>query len=261
MTSKIVNNCNIYYNESGIGEPLFFIHGLGSDSTDWKEQTELFSTEFRTVAIDLRGHGRSEKTGNKYTIDLFTDDVYKLMSELRIDSAHIVGLSLGGMIAFNLAVKYPEIVKSLTVVNSRPEYKLKSINQLFGGLYRLLLIQLFGMKVSAAHIAKQIFPKPEQAAIQKRFIEKWLLNDKRAYIKSLLAIAGWSIENDLHKIKCPVLIIASEHDYTSVDFKKKYAEKILNCELKNILDSYHAVTADQPEEFNKTLANFLNQKT
>jgi pimeloyl-ACP methyl ester carboxylesterase len=252
-----VNNYNINYTVEGSGESLLFIHGLGSDSTDWEKQIDYFSPHFKVIAIDLRGHGKSEKIKEKITIEDFAEDVYKVLMTIDADNVHIVGLSLGGMIALDLAVKHPEIIKTLTIVNSRPEYKLRSLRQFFSGLSRLIIIQLFGMKASAAHIVKQIFPQPEQEDIRKRFVAKWMLNDKKSYIKTLLAIAGWNIETELHKIKCPVLIIASEFDYTSVDFKRQYKQKIFDSKLIIITDSYHAVTEDQPEKLNSVLADFL----
>lgn len=108
-----------YFESTGEGEPLFLIHGVGLDHTMWINQVRYFSKKYRVYTYDLIGHGRSEKLhGHSYTIDDFALQMYELMKEEKITDAHIVGFSLGGLIAQYFTIKYEEKVKSLTIANS-----------------------------------------------------------------------------------------------------------------------------------------------
>jgi len=115
---------NLYYEEQGSGPPLLFIHGLGSSARDWDQQIPEFSSRgYRVIAFDLRGHGQSDKPPGPYTLPLFAADTAALLERLGVDPAnpaHVVGVSLGGGVAFQLAIDRPALVKTLTIVNSAP---------------------------------------------------------------------------------------------------------------------------------------------
>ncbi|EPN44160.1 alpha/beta fold family hydrolase, partial [Pseudomonas syringae pv. actinidiae ICMP 18807] len=104
---------------------------------------------------------------------------------------------------------------------------------------------------------KLLFPKPEQAELRRKMAERWGRNDKRAYLASFDAIVGWGVENRLGRITCPTLIVAAEHDYTPVSLKEAYVKSLPNAQLVVINDSRHATPLDQPEQFNRTLLEFI----
>ena len=116
------NSINIYYEIYGEGSPLLFIHGLGSSTCDWNAQTDYFSEHYKVIALDLRGHGQSDKADGEYSIPLFAEDVSCLIKKLTLKEINIVGISLGGMIAMQLSIDHPELVKSLIIVNSFSEF-------------------------------------------------------------------------------------------------------------------------------------------
>jgi 3-oxoadipate enol-lactonase len=114
---------DLYYETTGQGQPLVFIHGLGSSTRDWDDQVAEFSRAagaYQVVTFDLRGHGQSGKPAGPYTMTQFAADTAGLLAALDLSPAHIVGLSLGGCVAFQFAVDYPARVKTLTIVNSSP---------------------------------------------------------------------------------------------------------------------------------------------
>ena len=131
--------CQIYYEDVGRGEPLILIHGLGSSTQDWEYQIPELQKYFRVIAIDVRGHGRSGKPVETYSIQTFANDIKALIKHLELDKPHIVGISMGGMIAFQLAVDHPELLGSLTIVNSAPEVKAHNLKQWFEVAKRKLL--------------------------------------------------------------------------------------------------------------------------
>ena len=88
----------IYYEISGDGEPLLFIHGCGYSTRDWENQVPIFSQKFRVITIDLRGHGKSDKPKGPYSVLMFAQDVAELLESIEINSINVVGFSIGGMI-------------------------------------------------------------------------------------------------------------------------------------------------------------------
>ena len=106
-------NIKLNYEERGQGFPLILLHGNGENLTYFKDQIAFFSDEYRVIAVDTRGHGRSPRGIAPFTIRQFADDLREFMEELGIDRAHILGFSDGGNIAAVFAMKYPEKVEKL----------------------------------------------------------------------------------------------------------------------------------------------------
>ena len=102
-----------YYIEKGTGEPLILLHGNGEDGGHFKHQMKEFSADYRVIALDTRGHGRTPRGNAPFTIRQFAEDLAGFMDRLDIDSAHILGFSDGANIAMCFAAKYPQRVKKL----------------------------------------------------------------------------------------------------------------------------------------------------
>jgi len=253
-----VGDVELHCEIAGSGEPLLFIHGLGSCAEDWQSQIEYFRDRYRTIACDLRGHGRSSKPRGPYSIKVFARDLASLLRELETGPTHVVGISLGGMVAFELAVDSPERVRSLVIVNSGPAVPAETFKQRLPLHVRLLYARVLGLRGMAEMIAKRLFPKPEQIALQRAFIARLAANDRHCYLASLRAIfAGWSVADRLPDIRCPVLVLASDHDYTPVALKQAYAERLPNAKVVVVPDSRHALPMEKPGEFNAAVAAFL----
>lgn len=104
---------DLYYEEFGYGFPLILLHGNGEDHMYFKYQIEYFSREYRVIAIDTRGHGRSPRGDGEFTLSRFADDLYMFMTAHGIEKAHILGFSDGGNIALIFALRHPDMVESL----------------------------------------------------------------------------------------------------------------------------------------------------
>jgi 3-oxoadipate enol-lactonase len=113
MPTAKVGDINIYYESQGEGEALLLIMGYGLYSGHWASLIPPLSREYRVIYFDNRGTGRSDKPDIPYTIKMMADDAKGLLDAIGIDSAHVFGISMGGMIAQELAVNYPDKVKSL----------------------------------------------------------------------------------------------------------------------------------------------------
>ena len=257
MAYTRINNINTYYEEHGNGEPVLFIHGLGSSVADWRIQMDFFEREFKVIVYDIRGHGLSETSKSPFSITNLADDCATLFRSLSGTPAHVIGISLGGMIAYQLAVSDPDVVKTLTLVNSIPEFNITNIRLRIKFWTRLVIVKLFGLRTIGKLLSKKLFPGENFEALRKDFIVKWSKNNKKAYLNTLRAMKGWSIKNQLGSIKCPTLITASEFDYTPLEMKHFYAKMISNVKLVMIKNTRHALPVEEPEKFNHELQSFL----
>lgn len=260
MSFLPIGDIKLHYEITGEGEPLLFIHGLGSSGRDWEKQISFFSRHYRVVVFDARGHGQSSRPPGPYSIKLFAADTAKLITELNLAPVHVVGLSLGGMIALQLAVDYPHLLKNMVIVNIGPEVRLKSLKQWLTAIRRFLIVRFFGMRKMGEVLARELFPQAEQASLRKIFVERWAKNDKRAYLHTMRAIVGWSVADRITRIEVPTLVIASDHDYTPVPVKKAFVARMPRAELAVIQDAHHAAPVERPETFNAVLAAFLERQ-
>jgi len=251
---------DLYYETIGQGQPILFIHGLGSSTRDWELQVAFFSNQYRTVTCDVRGHGKSGKPPGPYSIPQFAADMAGLIQALGIAPTHVVGISLGGMIALQLAVDAPDLVRSLVIVNAAPEFVVRTFQDRLQVWQRQLIVRLLGMRRMAEVLSKRLFPKPEQADLRQVFVDRWAENDPRAYREAMQAIVGWSVTDRLSTVSCPTLVIAADQDYTPVAVKEAYVAQMPRAELVVIEDSRHATPVERPDQFNETVAAFLSRQ-
>jgi len=254
-----VNDIDLYYEITGAGEPLLFLHGHGSSSRDWEFQVGYFAKHYRVITCDVRGFGKSSKPYGPYSLRLFAEDTASLLQALGIGPAHVVGISMGGMIAFELVLGFPQLVKSLVIVNSYPEMRVETRQERRMARKRFLIMDLLGMRRIGVWLSKRLFIKPEQAQLRALFVERWTENDRHAYRASLKSVVGWDVEARLGEIQCPVLVVASDEDYLPLEEKRAYTARMPRARLVVIEDARHAVTVEKPEEFNKVVGEFLEE--
>jgi len=260
MPYRLIEKTQFYYEIHGEGEALVFIHGLGASTQDWEAQVAFFEKKYQVITFDLRGHGKTDKPEEPYSVQLFAIDVANVIRSLLGERAvHIIGHSLGGMVAFQLTLDSPELVKTLTIINSAPAVILPRMRDHLFFYMRMINIKLFGMHALATHLAKLLFPRPEQANLREVFIKRWSENDPKAYLNSLRMFRGWNVMHRLTEIKCPTFIVTADHDYSPITFKELYTKLIPNAELAVIKNSWHMTNLDQPDALNVALNNFLEK--
>ena len=120
MTSAVINGVTIHYQVSGEGPAVTLLHGYTGSHQDWVRQIPLLSKKYRVVTLDWRGHGKSEalSAASDYSFELLIQDTYGLLRHLGIHTSCIVGHSMGGFIALELALRYPDVVSALVLVDS-----------------------------------------------------------------------------------------------------------------------------------------------
>lgn len=255
MTTIKLNSTTIYYELHGQGEPILFLHGLGSCGADWLLQIPVFSTNFQVITPDLPGHGGSCAQLTHLTINNIASDMAALLEALDIKSAHIVGLSFGSFVAMQLALDYPEKVKSLVLAGST--CCIRDMGY-FSLMSRNVLIHLLPISFVAHVTARLCFPKKEQS-VERMICQRHLASvDKSVYIKLFTEIMKFDVAKQLSTICCPVLVIAGLHDKL---LPKRHAEKmhtlLRTSKLEVIENAGHVMPIDSPEAFNSLVLHFL----
>ena len=257
MPAVNVNGVNISYVDEGQGEPILFLHGLGISQRDWSSQIEYFRQNYRVLAPDFRGHGESEKPDADYSIALHSADMVGLMNALKLESAHVVGLSMGGMVAFQLAVDAPSRLRSMTIVNSGPALP----NDTFAAKKmlwtRLILIHLFGMKRFGRKVAENMFASDGHNDLVEALATQIASNPKKIYLRNLKSLFGWGVLPQLATIETPTLMLTGDQDYSPVAIKQAIVDAMQNAELAVVKNSGHGTPIEKPEETNKAIEEFI----
>ncbi len=243
----------------GTGPTLAFLHALGLDHTIWKHQYRTFRDRYRVVGIDLRGHGRSDKPPRPYTIEAMAADVAGLLTRGGMAPAVVVGLSIGGMIAMAAAANFPQVVRALAVVAATSEYDPDTRGTF---LQRAVTAETQGMDIIAEGAPQRWFTpafletnRDEVSAI----VDLLKRNDPRAYAAACRAVAGLDIAAQLHRISCPTLIVAGEHDPAlPPPVVQRLATHIRGARFETVPGASHLVPVERPDNFNRLLEAFLD---
>lgn len=255
----------LHYLDEGKGEVVVLLHGLGSRASDWGRQIDALAGKYRVVAPDLRGHGDSPVPPRPWRIADFADDVLRLLDRLGVNRAHVIGFSLGGMVALEIASRAPTRLSTLCIINAAPLSGPRPFALRFAYWTRRFVIQLLGLGALGRMIGRKLFPRPEQRELAKRFAAQLERMPKSQYLASLDALYRWDLELDYGAFKVPTLVLAADNDYTPVQLKRDFAMKLPHGRLEVIADSRHASPLDQAERVNASLLAFLasprNHKT
>jgi len=260
MPAIEVNGTAIHCECIGSGPPLLLIHGLGSSGDDWAFQRDDFARRHTLILPDLRGSGRSGKPPGPYSIALFAADLWALVDALGHRDVDILGFSLGGAVALEMALMRPGRVPRLVLCNALANYRTDTPRKWLEAHVQLALIHLLGLKRTAKLIANRLFPQPDQAPKRQRVVDVLGANPKAAYLASIHALIGWSALERLHGLTCRTLIIAAEHDYTPLADKHDEARRIPDARLVVVPGSRHGTPFDAIERFNACVLEFLAEQ-
>lgn len=241
----------------GNGDAVLFLHGLGSRGQDWQPQIDALKDTHRIITIDFPGHGKSAPARDVLTMKDLAAMVNAVLDELKLSKVHVIGLSLGGMVAFQLAVDYPHLLHSMVIVNSAPgpgDRAKKLQKQL---RVRKWILRLVGFGFLAKKIAEDLFPQPSQQVLRQQFMESIALVDKPTYLQIVNAIAEFNLDEDIRGCEIPALVLTADQDYTSVGFKQNYVDRMNNARLVVVPNSRHASPLDSPDFCNREIKQFL----
>jgi pimeloyl-ACP methyl ester carboxylesterase len=257
----LADGVGLHFERRGEGRPVLLLHGLGSGSHDWADSFPILEGSRTVVAPDLRGCGRSDVPDGPFEIAQHGRDVVHLLDALGLDRVDVVGYSMGGAVAFELAVNHAARVRSLMVINSAPSFEADTFRLKFEVFVRKTLLTLFGVERLAGVIAKRLFPKPDQQALRDRVTASIRENTVAAYRGQLDGLVGWTVADRLESIAVPTLVVAAEFDYSPVEVKEQYTARIKDARLVVVPDTRHGLPLEKPDEFHAILTEWLQERS
>ncbi len=257
MPTIQVNATELFYECIGQGPPLLLIHGLGSSGDDWAFQRDDFSRNHSLILPDLRGSGRSAKPPGPYSIALFAEDMWALLDALGIEHVDILGFSLGGAIAIEMALTQPARARRLILCNALANYRTDTWRKWLEAHLQVALVRTLGLRRTAKLIANRLFPHEDQAPKRQRVVDVIGANPRKAYLATIHALIGWSALDRLAGLRCHTLIIAAEHDYTPLADKHAEAAHFPSVDFVVMPGSRHGTPFDSIEQFNACVLGFL----
>jgi 3-oxoadipate enol-lactonase len=192
MPTVRANGINIYYEIHGEGQPLVIIGGLGSDISLYKSVVDALAATHKVIIFDNRGSGRTDKPDALYSMEMMADDTAALLQAISVNQANVMGISMGGRIALVLALKYPELVQSLTLVSTSARG--------YGKLTMSLPFRVLGL-LSWLPVLRSAHSQPKYAHLRQR-----------------AATVGFSCVERLGEIAFPTLVLHGKKD-KSVPFE------------------------------------------
>jgi 3-oxoadipate enol-lactonase len=262
MPKAKVKDINLYYEVHGSGYPLILIRGLASNADHWYFQVPAFSPYYSVVVFDNRGIARSDIPDLPFTISTMADDTVGLMDSLGIPRAHILGISMGGMIAQKIALKYPQRVNGLILacthcggkqaVQPAPDIISDLSGSLFAGTQEAVQK---GLRCLFSDRTIQQTPDVVQryGEVSKRFPPT-----AQVLIHQLKAIQGHDTWKDLVGIQNPTLVLVGSEDVlVPPENSRILAERIPHARLQVIERGGHQFLIEQPDAFNRAVLEFL----
>jgi len=258
-----IEKLNIYYEIIGRGAPLVMIRGVSSNSDHWYEQVPVLSKKFQLLVFDNRGIARSSDPGGSFSTKDMAADTIALMNAVGIKKAHVLGYSMGGMIAQEIALANPEKINGLILVatdcgislriKARPE-----CSRLFSEMIRLGTSEA-KTAAAACLFAKRTFEsRPD---IIQRYTEVSLRfpASQKILERQWEAITRHDACSRLQNIAAPTLAItASEDVLIPPENSRVLAERIPDAQMRSIDGGGHMFVIEQPVQFNEAVIGFLN---
>lgn len=248
----------IAYRVDGEGDPLVLVHGVGGDGGMWDGVVAALPPRFRTIRVDLRGHGRSPLIGAPVTVQDLARDVTDVMDALGVPKASIAGFSLGGLIAQAIALKSPDRVDKLalvaTVAGRTPEEQARSAA-------RIEVVRERGLAAIAAGNREfwfsDAFRRDHPEAVEAR-VRQFMACDPVSYLHTFAVFARGDFADRLGEIRAPTLVVAGEFDpAATARMARLMHERIADSRLEILAGMRHALLIECPRRVAALMADFL----
>jgi pimeloyl-ACP methyl ester carboxylesterase len=258
------NGTTLHYEESGSGpQSIVFVHGLSFHGGMFEGQIAAFRDRYRCITFDLRGHGQSPVAEDGYDMDVFTDDAVAVIEKLGAAPCHFVGWSIGGFMGLRLALRRPDLLRSLVLIGAAA---IRPSDYTFGFKIIPFMVKTFGMKPVIGPLSKSMFASaflkdPARRALLDRWKDSWRSNDKIAVSRTARGVLRQAnLEADLPKIGTPTLTITGEHDAVCIPaVVRRTADAIPGATYVSIPGAGHACTIEEPQAVSNVLREFLER--
>jgi pimeloyl-ACP methyl ester carboxylesterase len=254
---------DLFHDEKGEGDPLLFLNGLSGDHLYWRSQFRAFGKKYRCLAVDNRDVGQSSYAAESYTIRDLASDLIEWMDLLNLPPVNVVGLSMGGAIAQELALAVPERVISLVLMNT-----LARADDWFRGTLRAFEVIRRQVADTAAFfdtilpwwVSHRFFEDSERASWLRGLLRQSPHAQRLdGFLRQLEALSVHDAAARLNQIACPVLVMAGEDDSVSpLRYSRQLVELIPQARLVVLRGVGHAPPLEDAGQFNARLGEFLD---
>jgi pimeloyl-ACP methyl ester carboxylesterase len=260
------NGIKIYYEEQGNGEPLLLIMGFTVSSVGWYWNIPAFAENFRTIAFDNRGVGRSDKPDVPYSMAMFADDTAGVLDALGIERAHVFGISMGGMIAQEFTLRYPQRVKTLTLgctncggPNTVPSKDPDVLNML--GNIASVDVQQAALAMTKVAVTSWFMQKRMNVLLELNQLSAQHPTPKHGMVQQMQAILGHDTYARLPQIKVPTLVITGKEDgLVPPENSIALSQRIPNADLVILSNASHLFNIELPEATVATVREFIQRR-
>ena len=252
----------IYWDEQGQGAPVLLIMGLSYPSYMWHRTRPVLAAHYRTIAFDNRGVGRSDVPAGPYPIALMASDAAAVLDAAGIESAHLFGVSMGGMIAQEFALQYPKRVRSL-ILGCTAAGGPTAVRADAAATQMLMTRDKMTPEQTAEAPVPFIYDSatPRERIDEDIAIRRPWFPRPEAYTAQLQGIVAWEAYSRLSGIAAPTLVIHGENDrLVPPGNGKLIAERIPGAKLVMIPHASHLFLTDQTEAAHRTILEFLNEQ-
>ena len=251
---------NLAVDHMGQGPLVVFLHGIGGNRTNWHDQLPVFAEHFTAATWDARGWGDSDDYEGPLRFEDMSDDLGRVLNHFGATSAHLVSLSMGGLIAQDFCARHPERVATMILVdtNNGPA---KSMSQSeieeFVSLRKQPLLDGQEPKDIAEPVARSLVSPTATDAIVQRMIDSMSMLHKNSYIKAIETVARYE-GPDLTTLRAPsMLIVGADDKLTPPSVHREMADQLPQARYLEIPDAGHLSNIEKPAEFNQAVLNFL----
>jgi 3-oxoadipate enol-lactonase len=235
-------------------------HALGCDLSMWNALADTLAEECRVIAYDHRGHGKSEVPAEPYSMEELADDAARIIREAQADPVVWIGISMGGMVGQELALRHPELVSALVLANCTSRYPEEAQT---AWQQRIVTVEQQGVpgiiEATLQRFFSPAFHEKDPKTVDA-FRRRLLSTELQGYLGCCYAVRDINTTGRLPQIAVPVQIIASEYDQgTPADMAKIMAEHIPYARLAILPDAAHLSAIEQPDAFSRIVASFLRE--
>lgn len=261
MASANLNGIDIYYELHGQGEPLVLIAGFSCDHLFWTGMLDELSKHFQVLIFDNRAIGRTKDSGNSFTLETMADDTLALIKHLELKRPHIVGHSMGGMVAQIISRKYPHEINKQIILNSTTKINFASIMVIQG------TINFFKDNVPIEHVidaslpwfySSQFLANPKNvAALKALIVNNPFPQSITDFERQYHALKSANTEAWLHEIKSTTLVVVSENDIVIFPAESKIIHHKIPGATLAIIPGGHSSPVERPQQVNNAIIKFL----
>lgn len=234
--------------EYGSGIPIVFIHGAGGSTLSWAFQITYFEGTNTVILVDLPGHGKS-RGPSLASIAGYADALKGAFDDNAITSAFIAGHSMGGAVALDFAIRYPDLARGIVLIGTGA--RLKVYPEILEGILR-------DKEKTARMIIDTAFSPTFPAQLKEKVFTEYMKNDAKAIFNDFTACDGFNVMEQLHSVSVPTLVICGTEDrFTPVRYSQYLHDNIPGAELVCIESGGHMVMIEKPGEVNSAIRAFL----